>query len=187
MWDAEWQRDDRANWTPELGWAHAAFEVGRRWGVEWATCVQRFFSFEAAWGFDEGSWKMATRDRPHQVTEWLRRGQKWTLPPALGGLLGRREAVGMAEDCGVGLFWRWWRTLQPDERVELDNRELSRPEKADWSRMAQMHGSNGLLQVMAALVWWGDVAQKREEEEGEEWLGAVHDVTWVLRAGTRIW
>ncbi|KAJ7806529.1 hypothetical protein B0H14DRAFT_3484014 [Mycena olivaceomarginata] len=33
---------------------------------------------------------------------------------------------------------------------------------------------------MAALVWWGDVAQKRGREEREEWLVAVRDVTWVL-------
>ena len=46
--------------------------------------------------------------------------------------------------------------------------------------MAQMHGDNGLLQVMAVLVWWGNVAWKHREEEREEWLVAVHDVTWVL-------
>jgi hypothetical protein len=148
--------------------------------VEWGGCVQKFFNFEAAWGYDEGSWKMATKDRPRQVTGWLSRGRKWTMPPALGGLLGRREATGQAEELWVGSFWAWWRTLQPDERAELGNRELSRPEKADWSRMVQMHGNTGLLQVMAALLWWGDVAQKRGEEEREEWLVAVRDVTWVL-------
>jgi hypothetical protein len=179
-YDELWQRDDRADWTPELARAHATFETGRGWGAEWGGCVKKFFDFEAAWGYDEGSWKMATKVRPRQVTGWLNRGRKWTLPPALGGLLGRREATGQAEELWVGLFWAWWRTLQPDERQELGNRELSRPEKADWSGMAQMHGDNGLLQVMAALVWWGDVVQKRGREEREEWLVAVIDVTWVL-------
>ncbi|KAJ7806528.1 hypothetical protein B0H14DRAFT_3484013 [Mycena olivaceomarginata] len=102
--------------------------VGERSG---GGCVQKFFDFEAAWGYDEGSWKMATKVRPRQVTGWLNRGRKWTLPPALGGLLGSREATGQAEELWVGLFWTWWRTLQPDERQELANRELSRPEKAD--------------------------------------------------------
>ncbi|KAJ7699837.1 hypothetical protein B0H14DRAFT_3528293 [Mycena olivaceomarginata] len=77
------------------------------------------------WGYDEGSWKMATKYRPRQVTGWLNRGRKWTMPPALGGLLGRREATGQAEELWVGLFWAWWRMLQPDERAELRNRELS--------------------------------------------------------------
>jgi hypothetical protein len=102
------------------------------------------------------------------------------MPPALGGLLGRREATGQAEELWVGLFGAWWWTLQPDEQAELGNRELSQPEKADWSMMAQMHGNNGLLQVMAALLWWGEVVQKHGEEEQEEWLVVVRDVTWVL-------
>jgi hypothetical protein len=46
--------------------------------------------------------------------------------------------------------------------------------------MAQMHGNNGLLQVMAVSVWWGEVVWKHREEEWEEWLVAVHNVTWVL-------
>jgi hypothetical protein len=31
MYNEHWQRDDRAEWTVELGQAHAAFEVGRAW------------------------------------------------------------------------------------------------------------------------------------------------------------
>ncbi|KAJ7699836.1 hypothetical protein B0H14DRAFT_2417465, partial [Mycena olivaceomarginata] len=52
-------------------------------------------------------------------------------------------------------------------------------EKADWSILAQMHGNNGLLQVMAVLVWWGEVVWKRGEEQ-EQWLVTVRDITWVL-------
>ncbi|KAJ7900559.1 hypothetical protein B0H14DRAFT_3752785 [Mycena olivaceomarginata] len=150
--DELWRRDDRADWTPELACAHAAFETGREWGGEWVACVQKFFDFEATWGYDEG------------------RG-RWRRNTGCTSLLGRREATGQAEELWVRLFWAWWRTL------ELGNRELSRPEKADWSILAQMHGNNGLLQVMAALVWWGKVVRKRGEEEQEEWLVAVHDIT----------
>jgi hypothetical protein len=180
MYDEEWRRHDRADWTQQLGRAHVAFEVGRSWGVDWARCVQKFFDFESAWGYAEGTWKMPTGTRPRQVTGWLNRGRKWTLPPALGGLLGRRQATGQADELWVGLFWKWWRSLQPQERVVLDSGELSRPEVADWSTMAKMYGDNGLLQVMAALVWWGEVAAKRGEDDVEEWLVAVRDVTWVL-------
>jgi hypothetical protein len=157
-----------------------AFEVGRSWGVDWARCVQKFFNFESAWGYAEGMWKMPMGTRPQQVTGWLNRGRKWTLPPALGGLLGRRQVTGQADELWVGLFWKWWRSLQPQERVVLDNGELSRPEGADWSTMAKIYGDNGLLQVMAALVWWGEVVTKRGEDDVEEWLVAVRDVTWVL-------
>ncbi|KAJ7888647.1 hypothetical protein B0H14DRAFT_3714875 [Mycena olivaceomarginata] len=179
-YDEHWQRADRAEWTVELGRAHAAFEVGRSWGVEWAGCVQRFFDFEGAWGFVEGSRSMPKPGRPPQVSGWLSRGRKWTMPPALGGLLGRRQAVGMTAELWVGVWWGWWRGLQPVEREVLENGELSHPETADWSTMAKMYGNNGLMQVMAALVWWGEVAQKRGEEDIEEWRAAVRDVTWVL-------
>jgi hypothetical protein len=179
-YDEHWQRDDRAEWTVELGRAHAAFEVGRAWGVEWAVCVQKFFDFEGAWGFVEGSWSMPKPSRPQQVSGWLSRGRKWTLPPALGGLLGRRQAEGMSAELWVGVWWGWWRGLQPAEREVLANGELSRPETAGWSAMARMYGNNGLMQVMAALVWWGEVAQKRGREDVEEWCVAVRDVTWVL-------
>ncbi|KAJ7809288.1 hypothetical protein B0H14DRAFT_3481579 [Mycena olivaceomarginata] len=108
-YDELWQRDDRANWTSELARTHAAFATGRGWGAEWGGCVQKFFDFEAAWGYDEGLWKTATKVRPWQVMGWLNRGRKWTLPPALGGLLGSREATGQAEELWVGLFWMWWR------------------------------------------------------------------------------
>ncbi|KAJ7936583.1 hypothetical protein B0H13DRAFT_1853319 [Mycena leptocephala] len=51
--DELWQRNDRAEWTAELGRAHPAFERGRGWGLDWAVCVQKFYDFEAAWGFVE--------------------------------------------------------------------------------------------------------------------------------------
>jgi hypothetical protein len=43
-----------------------------------------------------------------------------------------------------------------------------------------MYGNNGLLQVMASLMWWGEVVQKREEADREKWRAGVTDVTWVL-------
>lgn len=98
------------------------------------------------------------------------------LPPTLGEDLGSRET----EELWVGVWWKWWRSLQPEERSALENGELSHPETVDWSGMAQMYGKNGMLLVMATLGWWGKVAQRREEAEVKEWLVAVGDVTWVL-------
>jgi hypothetical protein len=180
LYDKEWQHNDRAEWTDELGRAHVAFEVGRTWGLPWATCVHRFFDFEGAWGFVKGSYAMSRAARPQQVSGWLSRGRKWTMPPALGGLLGKRQATGQAAELWVAVWWGWWRSLQSKERELLDNGELSRPDKVNWSEMARMYGNNGFLQVMASLVWWGEVVQKRREEDREEWRTAVADVTWVL-------
>ncbi|KAJ7806241.1 hypothetical protein B0H14DRAFT_2610579 [Mycena olivaceomarginata] len=163
-YDEYWHRDDRAEWTDELGRAHATFERRRGWGLQWALCVQKFLEFEAAWGFTECTYQMAKKNRPGQIGGWLSRGRKWTLPPTLGETLGTRKNE----------------ELWPNERVTLENGELSRPEEADWSAMAAMHGKNGILQVMATLGWWGEVAQKRSAEEKDDWLAAVGDVTWVL-------
>jgi hypothetical protein len=88
--------------------------------------------------------------------------------------------MGQAAELWVSLWWGWWRSLQPEERELLESGELSRPEKADWSKTAGMYGNNGLLQVMASLLWWGEVVQRREEADREEWCAAVTDVTWVL-------
>jgi hypothetical protein len=98
VYDNEWQRDDHAEWTEELGRAHVAFETGRTWGPQWAMCVQRFFDFEGAWGFVKGSFSMRRAVCPQQVSGWLSRGRKWTLPPALGRLLGRRQATGQVAE-----------------------------------------------------------------------------------------
>ncbi|KAJ7058603.1 hypothetical protein C8F01DRAFT_1304260 [Mycena amicta] len=181
--DMQWQRDDHAEWTSELGRAHAAFEVGRGWGGEWATCVQKFFDFEGAWGFVNGSSAMARAARPVQVSGWLTRRWKWTMPPALGGLLGSRQAVGMGAELWVSVWWGWWRSLQPAEREVLENGELSRPETADWSATAEMYGNNGLMLVMASLAWWGELVHTSQEDAIEaidEWAAAVRDVTWVF-------
>ncbi|KAJ7214591.1 hypothetical protein B0H12DRAFT_976854, partial [Mycena haematopus] len=146
---------------------------GRGWGVEWAKCVAKFFDFEREWGFVDGSSHMETKHRPHQVGGWIARGRKWNHPPSLGDELGTREMDGW-----VARWWGWWESLQPAERALVDG-ELSRPEEADWDKMAAMHGKNGLLQVMATLCWWGSAAHRMDEPgAAKEWVVAVSDVTW---------
>ncbi|KAJ6556482.1 hypothetical protein B0H10DRAFT_2096586 [Mycena sp. CBHHK59/15] len=44
-----WSRSDGGRWTLELKNAHVAFERGRSWGIEWTSCVDKFFDFEAVW------------------------------------------------------------------------------------------------------------------------------------------
>ncbi|KAJ7832279.1 hypothetical protein B0H13DRAFT_1510196, partial [Mycena leptocephala] len=121
---------------------------------------------------------MGSRNRPSQVTAWLSR-RKWTMGPTLGSELGTREN----EELWVGKWWRWWESIQPEERV-LSTDGLSQPENADWSKIAGMYGNNGLMQVMATLFWWGERVEGRRkprvESEWNDWAEAVSDVTWVL-------
>ncbi|KAJ7602793.1 hypothetical protein DFH06DRAFT_1023442, partial [Mycena polygramma] len=144
-----------------------------------------FFDFEAARGFADGSFQMGNKERPKQITSWLTSGRKWRLPPTLGCELGTPET----EDAWVGIWWGWWRHLQPGNRIWAFGK-LTRPETADWSKLAGMYGRNGLLQVMATLYWWGErvedrldgatVLRARDTEGTVHWKAAVEDVTWVL-------
>ncbi|KAJ6478370.1 hypothetical protein C8R45DRAFT_833281 [Mycena sanguinolenta] len=175
-YDVHWQRDDRLRWTAELSCAHIAFEKGRRWGVEWAVCVSKFFDFEAVWGYVDDGAQVRRDTRPRQVNSWLTMGRQWTLPPTIseGGSLGARGD----SESWAGAWWKWWESLQPKERA-IANGELSRPELVDWSKMVGLHGKNGLLLAMGTLEWWGEMAQKDVEVRGR-WLTAVSDMTWVL-------
>ncbi|KAJ6528204.1 hypothetical protein B0H19DRAFT_1274998 [Mycena capillaripes] len=179
-YDEYWQRTDRADWTDELRRAHAAFESGRGWGADWGKCVGKFFDFESQWGFTEGTAGTANKYRPRQVAGWLSRMRKWHLPPSLGEKLGTQQ-----EDGWVAEWWGWWKSMQPEQRV-LDSNELSRPEEADWGKVASLHGNNGLLLVMATLCWWGERVHGRrtggkiDEPSRMEWAAAVRDVSWVL-------
>jgi hypothetical protein len=177
--DELWRRDDRASWSDELVRAHAALELGRGWGIAWAKLVARFYDFEAKWGFAEGTWQMGSAHRPPQVATWLSR-RKWTMGPTIGSDIGTRATP----ELWVGRWWRWWESLQPVDRVLFLDDKMQRPETADWSEMATMHGNNGLLQVIATLFWWGErVEGRRRPRDPEQWndfMEAVDDVTWVL-------
>ncbi|KAJ7883493.1 hypothetical protein B0H14DRAFT_2339592, partial [Mycena olivaceomarginata] len=141
--------------------------------------VAKYFDFEAEWGFPDTSPLMDTKYRPQQVGGWLARGRKWTMPLCLD-VLGTREG-----DDWVGRWWRWWRNLQPEERLVVEG-ELSHPEDTDWSKLSGMYGKNGLLHVMATLCWWGVVVDRQKSRGGmepgaeEDWAKAVGDMTWVL-------
>ncbi|KAJ7855820.1 hypothetical protein B0H13DRAFT_1517247, partial [Mycena leptocephala] len=77
-------------------------------------------------------------------------------------------------------WWKWWVSLQPAERV-YHERRLEQPSSASWDVLAQLHGKNGLLQVMVTLLWWGDLVGDAEDAcRYVEWTKAVDDVAWTL-------
>ncbi|KAJ7727717.1 hypothetical protein B0H16DRAFT_1470779 [Mycena metata] len=67
------------------------------------------------------------------------------------------------------------------ERVYMGG-ALSQPDNADWEDLVKLNGKNGLLQVMALLLWWGDYvgdgADEREsrceEKAGKGESSGVH-------------
>ncbi|KAJ7439913.1 hypothetical protein B0H11DRAFT_1691644, partial [Mycena galericulata] len=145
---------------------------GKGWGIRWAKCVATFFDFEAAYGYEEGG-QMGAKGRPKEVSAWIARARKWNVKVDLGSI---------GEDGEEGTFadrWcNWWRSIQPSDR-KIMGRIMTSPNEADWSRLCKLHGKNGMLQVMATLLWWGDQLEGKSEAEGRDWRLAVGDVTWV--------
>ncbi|KAJ7136986.1 hypothetical protein C8R44DRAFT_607865 [Mycena epipterygia] len=173
--DALWARNDRADWTPELAKAHAAFERGKDWGFEWAALVKDFFDFEGVWGYEDAGPLTPTTERPKQVGEWLGRGRKWESVVTIVELGGEGQ-----DGMFVGQWWKWWKVLQPSERIEFA-RLLTNPtlDADGWSGVSRLHGKNGLIHVMATLLWWGEKVARQPIAQ-LEWSTAVGDVAWVL-------
>jgi hypothetical protein len=145
-----WQRPDGGKWTAELKRAHTAFERGKGWGIEWAACVDRFYNFEAAWGYSDSGSQITVQGRPSAIEWWLGRGRKWEKPVKIGVLGDSKTPHTFVAD-----WWTWWVNVAPSTRSDL-------------SGVLKLHGKNGMLQIMATLLWWGEqVADGNPAEQGE--------------------
>jgi hypothetical protein len=141
--------------------AHKAFERGREWGVAWAGCVDKYFDFEAACGYSDAGGQISTEDRPAVVAWWLGRGRKWDKTVNVGAL-----GDAHTPETFVATWWKWWVTVQPKDM-------------SDWTPMVKLHGKNGILQVMATLLWWREAVSENPFQR-IEWETAVEDVDGVL-------
>jgi hypothetical protein len=82
--------------------AHGAFERLKGWGgVEWATCVERFYDFERKFGFTEDG-SQITKGRPEAVNRWLGRGRKWDSVMDVGEIRAQEQP-----DSYAGSWWTW--------------------------------------------------------------------------------
>jgi hypothetical protein len=60
-----WKRKDCAKWNDELKRAHSAFERIKDFGgIDWVSCVDRFFDFEKLFGYHEDGSQISNVDRP---------------------------------------------------------------------------------------------------------------------------
>ncbi|KAJ7773742.1 hypothetical protein DFH07DRAFT_767683 [Mycena maculata] len=177
-----WQRDDRVEWPAELTRAHTAFERGKGWGIEWVSCVNSFFAFEAAWGYGEDGMQITAKERPQAMKAWLARARNWATVVDLGEL-GKQGAEGTFVD----QWWTWWMSLQPVERFSM-SRSMACSENTNWGSLLKLHGKNGLLQVMATLLWWGDATGDKAKSDPFgylKWTCAMTDVEWAM--GEMLW
>ncbi|KAJ7667288.1 hypothetical protein B0H14DRAFT_2240515, partial [Mycena olivaceomarginata] len=105
-------------------------------GIEWASLVDKYYDFEAAWGHRDAGGQITTLSRPSALDWWISRGRKWERTVDIG-VLGNAKAP----ETFVSGWWNWWVNVQPADR-------------GDWGAMLKLHGKNGLLQLMASLLWW---------------------------------
>ncbi|KAJ6538044.1 hypothetical protein B0H19DRAFT_962275 [Mycena capillaripes] len=121
-------------------------------GVEWAWCAEYFFDFEKKFGYSEDGSQITTAGRPEVVKRWLGRQQKWDAKADVGEIGAEGTPGTFVDD-----WWKWWSGVQPEERGNSGaGGVLLRPSDLDWSSLVKLHGRNGLLQVMASLLWWGE-------------------------------
>jgi hypothetical protein len=158
-----WQRRDAGKWTEEFKKAHAALERGKVWGIEWASLVDRFFDFEATWGYADAGGQITTDGRLKAVEYWIARARKWEKTVDIG-VLGDAKKPGSF----VASWWDWWVNVQPSDRSDL-------------ASVLRLHGKNGLLQMMASLLWWGERVADGTPADVRDWSSAVEDVADLLK------
>ncbi|KAI0038252.1 hypothetical protein FA95DRAFT_1470641, partial [Auriscalpium vulgare] len=76
-------------------------------------------------------------------------------------------------------FELWWRGLQPVTRFDAFGSLHPPTDDMDWSSLS-IAGKNGVISVVAALLWCGHAVKDDEGYNKERWSVAVHDVSTVL-------
>ncbi|KAJ7917827.1 hypothetical protein B0H13DRAFT_1869996 [Mycena leptocephala] len=147
-----WKRKDRARWNDELKRAHSAFERIKDFGgIDWASCVDRFFDFEKLFGYHEDGSQISNVDRPEVVKRWLTRQRRWDAKMDVG-VIGVEGTTGTYADD----WWKWWIGVQPEER------------------------RTGPRGVLASLLWWAEGLAPEQPLDHLGWFLAVGDVLWTL-------
>ncbi|PPQ81136.1 hypothetical protein CVT24_007876 [Panaeolus cyanescens] len=140
-------------------------------GEKWVGLVRAWSDFEHREDFGRDlpkeSQYLSPKGRPSLVGDWIARKRRPTYKPHIDNL----RAYG---DC----FWSWWTSLQPEWRIS-DGEIVSDRLEGDWGSL-KTPGSNGILSVMCALLYWGLHAYGSATHT-KEWLKAVEDCQAVFQ------
>ncbi|KAJ7780553.1 hypothetical protein DFH07DRAFT_765086 [Mycena maculata] len=191
-----WESQDTLKWTDDLRNAFAGFSRLKGWGrSEWEECVKKLVAFEGAWSFPEKGLLSAPTEaggRPAEFTAFMRNARKWGVSMELQSKEDAEANVGprTAKGSFAHRWALWWTGMQPEGRLGDDVGMMKQPEglaAKDWEQLAKMHGRNGLVFVVAGLLWWGEALAAVEGEEGlrDDWMTVVEDVRWALEQVSR--
>ncbi|PPQ84051.1 hypothetical protein CVT24_007929 [Panaeolus cyanescens] len=134
-------------------------------GDDWIALVHAWSSFQQAAGFSEDS-KLPTKNRPFPIKEWIARARSPTYRPVIKDLREYETT-----------FWLWWSSMQPEWR-KVDGKVDPKRVDGDWSCL-RLPGVNGLISVVAALLYWG-IAAHGSKARTVAWSKAVRDCTMAF-------
>ncbi|PPQ76366.1 hypothetical protein CVT24_008806 [Panaeolus cyanescens] len=136
-------------------------------GNDWIALVEAWSTFQVAAGFTEDN-KLPTKHRPFPIKEWIARARSPTYRPVITNLSEYESNFNL-----------WWYSMQPDWR-KADGMVDPRRVDGDWSSL-WLPGLNGLVSVIAALLYWG-IAAHGNKTRTLSWLRAVRDCKTAISA-----
>ncbi|KAJ7431151.1 hypothetical protein B0H11DRAFT_1942046 [Mycena galericulata] len=187
-----WGVEASNDWPAELANAVGGFARGQSWGgEEWQQCVMRVIDLERTWGFPaKGLLSMPAggdKERPVEIPTFMRLARKWGTPVQLTSAVGPRDVEGSY----AYRWWGWWERVQPGGRATAEGgwKDVEDVDEAEWDDLAKMHGRNGMLLVVGALLWWGEACAEEEDSDRDrmfaDWRLAVKDVAGALEAALK--
>lgn len=149
--------DGHADWVPGA----VALLASTDFGGQWKALVGAWLSFEHSRKY--AATMLPATSRPSAIGDWIARARPHTYRPVIN-----------IKTFQSG-FEMWWRSFQPEWRLQDSNGGLAKSASGTWDSM-QYTGANGLLSVLAALFFWGT------SNPNEKWHAAVNDVMYALQS-----
>ncbi|KAK7027691.1 hypothetical protein R3P38DRAFT_3190755 [Favolaschia claudopus] len=153
-------------------------------GDDFHSLLDALCQLEKAYGWAQGSGlkNFTTPSRPPQVASWISSGRgtrKGTMSGGVGPSISNVDAF--AES-----WWDWWTSMQPAWRTRNAGNEEwfergAYPdfEKSTWETF-RCPGQNGMMCLVACLLWWGTKLHSKGREVSESWVEAAKDLQWVI-------
>ena len=137
-------------------------------GTTWAKLVKAWAAFEDGAGY-EGTKKLLTTHRPDAIKAWIGRARSPTWRPIIPDTSAYESE-----------YMLWWTAIQPLWRKGSDGSLIFSKVDGDWG-VLQRPGLNGMLSVMAGLLFWG-VALRDSSNARKGWNRAVSDCLIVINS-----
>lgn len=144
-------------------------------GPKWIRAVELWYTREESFGFaDHGRFPNKEKHRPDAIGQWQKYDRSSSWRP------GRIEFKDYSKE-----FWDWWLAIQKKRRGNDGTCKAVRDETLFDKDAFNFYGALGMLQIMAALFFWGNAivedrkAGGRAGEDGS-WVEELDDVFWVM-------